>query len=548
MNLDVLLEAERRGILPADKADLLAEARRRGLVGGGQERPAPGPETWRAAREGTMPRPDVDTSEADRMADPSIGRTNLVEQAMSGVNEGIAQFVGTPVDVMHSGLNAGIAGVNRMTGAEIPSLPAPVGGSQMMADIMDPTISDVDPQTAAQRYARRVGQEVGFGVPASLAFAAGGPLSQAARANLPYFMAGNAAGDVAAGVGAQTAREVAPGNATAEIAAALLSGTGGALAFDRALRRTPPAPTRADIEKRTNDLYRQVDDVEITPVGQKRLVDDLQRRFADEGGDPGAYPKAGSQIRRVERYQKPTIKAVETARRRIRDHVARSADEGQMGRDLLDEVDSYLDTLAPGEVVNANPDQILDTLRAARASAHTGFKVDRIADAMDISDIRTERSGTGGNTLNNQTSEISKIYQDEILRSKAGKRGGYTPDEIAAMERIVFPSRVERNLQRVGRLAPTTGALQGAYSGMGGMAGLAVGAASGSPAYYLAAAPGAAGMIAQALAERMKAKNIDALMDTALRGGVKAQPIVNQGSRAAIISQIASRLQQEGPQ
>jgi hypothetical protein len=34
MNLDLLLEAERRGILPADKAQLLAEARRRGLVPG----------------------------------------------------------------------------------------------------------------------------------------------------------------------------------------------------------------------------------------------------------------------------------------------------------------------------------------------------------------------------------------------------------------------------------------------------------------------------------------------------------------------------------
>ena len=32
MNLELLLEAERRGILPADKANLLKEARRRGLV------------------------------------------------------------------------------------------------------------------------------------------------------------------------------------------------------------------------------------------------------------------------------------------------------------------------------------------------------------------------------------------------------------------------------------------------------------------------------------------------------------------------------------
>mgnify|MGYP001810911218 CR=1 FL=1 len=41
MNLDLLLEAERRGILPADKAQLLAEARRRGLVPGDAPQAAP---------------------------------------------------------------------------------------------------------------------------------------------------------------------------------------------------------------------------------------------------------------------------------------------------------------------------------------------------------------------------------------------------------------------------------------------------------------------------------------------------------------------------
>jgi hypothetical protein len=40
--MELLLEAERRGILPPDKAELLSEARRRGLVGGGKaEQPAP---------------------------------------------------------------------------------------------------------------------------------------------------------------------------------------------------------------------------------------------------------------------------------------------------------------------------------------------------------------------------------------------------------------------------------------------------------------------------------------------------------------------------
>lgn len=39
MNLEVLIEAERRGFLPKDKAALLAEARKRGLVQPGQTQP-----------------------------------------------------------------------------------------------------------------------------------------------------------------------------------------------------------------------------------------------------------------------------------------------------------------------------------------------------------------------------------------------------------------------------------------------------------------------------------------------------------------------------
>ena len=38
MDIELLLEAEKRGILPPDKVELLAEARRRGLVPGGEQK------------------------------------------------------------------------------------------------------------------------------------------------------------------------------------------------------------------------------------------------------------------------------------------------------------------------------------------------------------------------------------------------------------------------------------------------------------------------------------------------------------------------------
>lgn len=63
--LDLLLEAERRGILPADKKGLLDEARRRGLVPGGE------PQTLMAPIEPAMPSapgPQMSQSQFDQMA------------------------------------------------------------------------------------------------------------------------------------------------------------------------------------------------------------------------------------------------------------------------------------------------------------------------------------------------------------------------------------------------------------------------------------------------------------------------------------------------
>lgn len=503
-----------------------------------------------AARRGELavsPEREAAAAAADAEAVKLMTPTSIIDQALSGVNEGVAQFAGFPVDMTTLALNAGISGVNKLAGTEFAPITDPVGGSQDMTGLMAPFISEVDPQGAGQRYARRIGQEVGFGVPASATMAAVGPLAAAAQSNLPVFMAGNALSDVAAGAAGATSREIAPESDTADLLATVLAGGASAAGFDAAMRTPPPpAPTRADRAAETSRLYGAVQDVEITPSARDRLVQMLQARMADEGGDPGSYPLSGSQVRRVERFPKPTIGAVDVARRRIRDHVARSANEGAMGGALMEEVDKYLATLAPGDVVAADPQEVLETLLKARASAHTGIKADEIADAISMARSATESSGTAGNALNNQTRTIGKMYDDETLLRRTGKRRGFTDDELAAMEKIVRPSTWERTLQRVGRFAPTTGNLQATMGLLGG-GGPLVSLATGNPAYAMTAAPSMMGVIAQALAERAKSGHLDKLMDTTLRGGVAASSTPSDAARAAIVSALLTP-QLAGPQ
>ena len=78
-----------------------------------------------------------------------------VEQFGAGLNEGIANFAGTPVDIMTGALNLGSAGINAALGTEIPAITDPVGGSGMTTAAMDPFISDRAPNGMVERYLRR---------------------------------------------------------------------------------------------------------------------------------------------------------------------------------------------------------------------------------------------------------------------------------------------------------------------------------------------------------------------------------------------------------
>lgn len=471
------------------------------------------------------------------------GQTNLVEQGMSGVNTGLGKALGFPVDTLTGALNLGIGGVNKVLGSDIGEIENPVGGSGTMLSLLDPTISDVDPQTAGQRYARRAGEEVGFGVPVALATAGtGGAIGQAARSQLPAYMAANAASDVGAGVAGQAAQDIAPNNPTLEFIASLLGGSATAAGINKMATRKPKIQTRDELAARTNDAYSKVKNsgADLTPAAQQRLNDNLTARFSSEGGDPLAYPKANAQLNVIEKNPRQSVYGVEQARRRITNKVARTADEGPIGQDLVAELDDYLKGLGPADVSSntVDPQAVVGDLTNARRLAHQGIKADEVADALRKGETRASTAGTGGNELNAKSQEVRKIYDKEASIRNSNKSGGYTPDEVAAMERIVYPSRTERALQRVGRWSPGTGALQSQTAVAGGGGGITAALATGNPVFALGAAPAAAGVAAQTGAEMLKKKRINELLATILNEGATPKAQANKATQAAIVSQL----------
>jgi len=185
-----------------------------------------------------------------RMAE-SQPQTNMVEQSMSGVNEGIAGLLGAPVDLMTGAMNLGARGINAIAGTDIQPITDPAGGSGTFRDFLAPTISEVDPQTTAQRYGRRIGQELGAtAIP-------GGAMMRGAAA--PMALAGtNLASAFGAGVAGQTSQEIAPGNTTADLIASMIGGL-SPVAAGRAIRPGPQAPSMNDLRTRQGAAYDAVD-------------------------------------------------------------------------------------------------------------------------------------------------------------------------------------------------------------------------------------------------------------------------------------------------
>lgn len=133
-----------------------------------------------------------------------------VSQGLSGFNEGLADFAGSPVELVNGALRAGAAGVHALGGPDVQFSTDPVGGQQFFRNLMSPTIAPPTSDPTGQ-FVRRVGNDLG-------ASAIPG-MGAAAMASRPLAtLAVNLGTSLAGGTGAATANAVAPGNKYAELA------------------------------------------------------------------------------------------------------------------------------------------------------------------------------------------------------------------------------------------------------------------------------------------------------------------------------------------
>lgn len=195
-------------------------------------------------------------------------------QNTSGVNEGLANFLGTPVDLVNSlAVAPAMAGANAMLGTDFQPSQQPFLGSDSIKQMMGGAIK---PQTndKGKQFSRRVFQELG-----AAALPVGG---LAARAAQPLRMlAGETAMTLGSGVGAATAEQAAPNNPLATMAGQVL-GAGSVSGLARLGRRAITPMTVSPERRAMADTLRQ-EGVELS-AGQTTGSKGLQYAESELGG------------------------------------------------------------------------------------------------------------------------------------------------------------------------------------------------------------------------------------------------------------------------
>jgi hypothetical protein len=155
-------------------------------------------------------------------------RSGVAMNALAGLNEGIYGTLGAPVDAVTWALNQGIRGANAVTGADLPQIKEPFGGSRSISKAFGtlgvPEPETVEATTTGEKIARGLGQGAGYTIAPEAALAG---LGRAGLANVapkateaagqllgkaasPGAVATNAAIGGAAGAGSTAAMEAVP--------------------------------------------------------------------------------------------------------------------------------------------------------------------------------------------------------------------------------------------------------------------------------------------------------------------------------------------------
>lgn len=500
MDLELLIEAERRGILPADKQELLSEARRRGLVPGGAQPDA----NWQDSQppEGMFMNPYTGQMTSRELLRGAMGDRGQGQAAIAGGAQGVT-FGG--IDELTGVIDA-LANAGRRPMGETYEF-----GRERARAALEGSREDY-PKTF-------VGSEIAGAVAAPAGIAGG--LGKGATTAERVVRGARSGGRMGATYGFLTGEGGAPERVESMAQGATLgAGTGGAIAgAGEALRKgaesvmqrgaireaVNKAPTTEQLAEEGRKLYQQVDNagIQIKPEAFGRLREDLRTTLRGQGLDelpgPGSLTPKSARVMQIademsgamasEPSSALPFSSLDQLRRHAGTAAANMAPEGKtdraLGAEAISRIDDYVQNLGADDVVAGDVQALQTVLPKARETWARMSKSQLIDDAME----------EAGNYQSGGASGIKNQFR-RILNNKKLSRG-FSDAEKKAMRNVVNGSLPDVILNYMG-------------SGLGMMgqmgAGLGIGAATGLgpiPGALLGtAAAGASRKGAEAMARR----------------------------------------------
>jgi hypothetical protein len=431
------------------------------------------PAEVKAAREKAGPKKTLASETAD-----------YASQGISGVNEGMYNLLGAPVDLTNQFvIGPTMAGINAAFGTDLKPAEKPFLGSEMIKETMAPTMAPPS-EDVAKQMVRRVGEEVGAALIPGLGIAG--------KAAKPAAVIGNTLkGAVGSGAGAAVAEQAFPDNPYAELGGQLIGGFGAGAVGGMKRARAGQAPTAEDLRMMKTAAYKQADalGVKYTPKAYSGLVNNVDVAVAADNISPTRHPKAFSFVEDMKTRGKNglTLTELDQLRQEVRRDLLRSSDEAEQhfGKVVLRQIDDFIAKAGPGEVSSGNADEAASAITKARELNTRFRKTELIEDAIYAADLKTSSTGSGGNINNAIRQELKRI----LLNDR--DRAAFTKAEIDEMEAVVKQGKGEELLRLIGKLSP---------SGNGLMAALGIGGTAVNPA--MAAIP-VTGMLAKTAADRL---------------------------------------------
>lgn len=485
---ELLAEAYKRGLLPPDKKAAYEEAMKRGLVPAvGGTSPAPRKRSVLENISGSFATMNRKIPLADEMAagfgvggDVLGGRVRSTADLGASWNRNRAVQKGMSEDFVKAH----------------PFLGGLSEGTAMAGSVLIPGGAAAKSSVLAPRLANIVGG-------ASVAGLTG-------------------AGYAAADEGTPAQRLQAASKAVTDPVTLILGGTAGAFApAAKKAASTSKAPAIAleDLKKAKDAAYQAVDNAGIsyTPQAFQDFVADARSALAKANVSPIRHPRATSMLNDLEGMAKtghaPSLTQLDQLRQVIRRDVVDVSDKAEkfFGRKLVDSLDNFIEN-APATAVSSGVAQDAQSLLAKARDLNMRMrKVEAVEGAVSKAKMRAGSTGSGGN-VDNATRQNLRVVLE--------KTPNFTAEEKAALETVVLGGKGQNMLRLAGKLSP---------SGNGLMAAGNLGAAA--MAGPVGAIPGAVGIASKFAADRMTQRNVAEVLRV-ISSDKATKPALNRAAQA----------------